>query len=112
MLGEDLTVAGFGLWAPWDVADDRFYYDELNSQIKLHKGQNTCEAVTENLVYFTMDRTADRTHPFEATCSFGDSGSGALFEVDGELVVGGICSHGYYRRDSNGEFEPWSDVRD
>ena len=31
VLGEDLTVAGFGLWAPWDVADDRFYYDELNT---------------------------------------------------------------------------------
>ena len=35
----------------------------------------------------------------EASISYGDSGSGALYEKDGELYAIGVCSHLYASND-------------
>ena len=46
------------------------------------------------MLIYTMDRPERGGHDLEVSGHQGDSGSGALIEVDGELYIAGVLSHG------------------
>ena len=60
----------------------------------LHRGYNHIERIRDNLLIYTVDRPSNGGHDLEVSGHRGDSGSGALIEVDGELYIAGVLSHG------------------
>ena len=107
-MGEEFILAGYGSHAWWNINNERFEVTQLKSKPVFHKGVNTIEYVRNNLIYYEMNKPNDGGLDNEAAGSFGDSGSGAIIEKNGELFILGVLSHAIYSRDFRGvRYQRW-----
>ena len=107
-MGEEFILAGYGSHAWWNFNNEKFEATLLNRKPVFHKGVNKIEYLRNNLIYYEMNKLDDGGLDNEASGSFGDSGSGAIIEKDGELYIVGVLSHGNYSKDFNGVlFQKW-----
>lgn len=75
MTDKNFTLVGWGGSGPIGSYD--FQYGIF------HAGQNTVNAINDNMLIYTMDRESDGGLPLEAIGYSGDSGSAALVDVNG-----------------------------
>ena len=108
MEGQEFILAGYGSHAWWNFNKDTFDTSRLNRKPVFHKGVNTIEYIRNNLIYYEMNKLDDGGLVNEVAGSFGDSGSGAILEKDGELYIIGVLSHGNYSKDLDGVlYQKW-----
>ena len=75
----------------------------------LHQGFNIIETLQRNFIYYRMTNQRFGGLKYEAGGSFGDSGSGALYEKDDLYYIIGVLSHGYYNEDEDGNrYQRWN----
>jgi hypothetical protein len=55
----------------------------LSNNPVFHKGLNLIETIQSNFYYFKMTNFREGGLKYEVSISYGDSGSGALYEKDG-----------------------------
>jgi len=82
-VGKEFMIAGFGTGGEFTDPNHDANYDR--SMSVLRRGFNHVSKVENNLVYYTMERKEDGGHDMEVSGHKGDSGSGALFMIDGEI---------------------------
>ena len=85
-------LAGWGTSGRIQSSGNEDHYDR-RMQI-LHRGYNHIEQIRDNMLIYTVDRPSNGGLDLEVSGHQGDSGSGALIEVDGELYIAGVLSHG------------------
>ena len=79
----------------------------MNHNPVLHKGVNTIELIQSNFYYLTMTHLNDDGKKHEVSISYGDSGSGALYEKDGQRYTIGVASHLYVGREDGDNVRYW-----
>lgn len=97
--GEEFILAGFGMNGPIKDNGDESH---LKSIPIFHRGYNEIESIQSNLVYYDMTRPEDGGLEMESMAHYGDSGSGALYEKDGQKYLIGVKSHG-----GDAEWDTW-----
>ena len=86
-VGKQFIVAGWG--ASGEIRDDG---DESHQQSEVfHRGYNVFHSVRNDMLLYYMDRPEDGGLELEAQGYYGDSGSGALIERDGQLHIAGVA---------------------
>ena len=90
--GETFWLAG---WGASGAVNENGNFDESHhiSQV-FHRGQNVINEIRDNMLVYTMDSEADGGLWNEVMGHYGDSGSGALLEKDGEFHIIGVKSNG------------------
>jgi len=59
-----------------------------------HRGYNVFNEIRDNVLVYTLDRPEDGGLELEVAGYYGDSGSGGFIDIDGELRICGVLSHG------------------
>ena len=90
--GETFWLAG---WGASGAVNENGNFDESHhiSQV-FHRGQNVINEIRNNMLVYTMDSVEDGGLWNEVMGHYGDSGSGALLEKDGEFHIIGVKSNG------------------
>ena len=92
LVGREFILAGWGASGAVNEEGDR---DESHHRSEIfHRGYNVINAIVDNMLVYTMDRPEDGGLDLESMGHYGDSGSGALMDVDGELHIIGVKSNG------------------
>ena len=63
--------------------------------------------IQSNFYYLTMTNLRDDGLKHEVSISYGDSGSGALYEKDGQRYTIGVASHLYVGREDGDNVRVW-----
>ena len=88
--GKQFILAGWGAsGVVKDDGDESHHVSEI-----FHRGFNVVNNIHDNMLVYTMDKPSQGGLPLEAMGHNGDSGSGALVDIEGELFIAGVKSNG------------------
>ena len=92
VVGREFILAGWGRsGAVQDDGDDSGFTPGMDI---FHRGYNVFNEIRDNVLVYTLDRPEDGGLELEVAGYYGDSGSGGFIDIDGELRICGVLSHG------------------
>merc|ERR1739844_168578 len=76
------------------MGSDKGDESHLSRKPRFFRGYNEVNEIRKNILVYTMDKEEDGGLRLEAMGHYGDSGSGALININGEVLIAGVKSHG------------------